>query len=146
VVVARIFAATGMVRIMRAYWHSGWRRVVSCVLAYALALQGFIFALDASRPAVAATPDTAWAGFELCSHSGAGATLPDAPKAPASDSHCVFCVFCLAGSAYVNSAPSVTPDRGAIAVSHAAWTLVAPALVSVRVNRSAWPRGPPTAL
>jgi len=131
---------------MRAYWHGGWRRVLSCALAYAIALQGFLFTLDASRPVIASTPDAAWAGFELCSHSGAGATLPDAPKAPTSDGHCIFCVFCLAGSLYVSSAPSVTPDRGAIAVSRAAWALVAPSLISLKVNRNAWPRGPPTAL
>jgi hypothetical protein len=128
---------------MRAYWHSGWRRVLSCLLAYALALQGFIFAFDASRPAVAAAPDAVWAGFELCSHSDAGAALPDAPQAPASHSHCVFC---LAGIVYVNSAPPVTPHCGAVVAPTTAWTLVAPELVAFQVNRNAWPRGPPSAL
>ena len=128
---------------MRAYWHSGWRRVLSCLLAYALALQGFILAFDASRPAVAAAPDAVWAGFELCSHSGVGATLPDAPKAPASGTHCVFCT---AGIVYVNSPPPVAPHCSAIAVTNAAWTLVAPELVAFKVNRNAWPRGPPAAL
>lgn len=142
-VVARIFAARGTVRIMRAYWHIGWRRVLSCALAYALALQGFIFAFDASRPAVASTLDTAWAGFELCSHGVASPTLPEAPKAPASGSHCIFCT---AGIVYVNSAPPAAPYRDAIAVSVAAWPLVAPELVALQINRNAWPRGPPTAL
>ena len=128
---------------MRGYWHGGWRRVLSCALAYALALQGFIFALDASRPAVAAAPDAAWAGFELCSHGGAGAPLPDAPKAPASDSHCVFCT---AGVVYVNSAPAVAPHCSAVAVSSAAWIFIAPELIAFQVNRNAWPRGPPAAL
>jgi len=128
---------------MRAYWHSSWRRVLSCALAYALALQGFIFALDASRPAVVSTPDTAWAGFELCSHNGAGAASPEAPKAPASGSHCLFCT---AGIVYVNSTPPATHCRDVIAVSATAWPLIAPELIAFHVNRNAWPRGPPAAL
>jgi len=131
---------------MRAHRHGGWRRVLSCVLAYALVLQGLLFALDASRPTIGAATDAVWAGFELCNHSGAGATVPGAPKAPESDGHCVLCVFCLAGVVYVNSAPPATPYSGAVVIGNIPWTFVAPELVAFRVNRNAWPRGPPAAV
>ena len=60
---------------MRIYSHSAhgaWRRILSCLLAYALALQGCIFAFDMSRSAIAAAPEAALVGYALCSHSGAG--------------------------------------------------------------------------
>jgi hypothetical protein len=128
---------------MRAYSHSGWRRILGCLLAYAIALQGLIFAVDAGRSAIATVSDTAFAGFPLCSHGDDGAPVQDAPQAPLSDNHCVFC---LTGIVYLSSPPSPTAHLGVVVVSDAAWALTAPQLVALHVNRSAWPRGPPTAI
>ena len=92
-------------RIMRIYSHSAhgaWRRILSCLLAYALALQGCIFAFDMSRSAIATAPDAGSAGYALCSHSGTA--VPDTPaQSPVGDSQCMLC--CMAGAVYVNCAP-----------------------------------------
>ena len=40
--------------------HSNWRRLLGCVLAYALVLQAFIFALDVGQSAIAAAQDPVW--------------------------------------------------------------------------------------
>ncbi len=123
--------------------HIAWRRVIAGVLAYALALQGFIFALDIGRPAVAADDanGTSWAGFELCSHGGAA--LPGAPaQSPAGDPHCLFCI---AGAVYVNCAPPCAPQCSKVVLTNAVWPLAAPRLVARFINEGAWPRGPPAA-
>jgi hypothetical protein len=122
-----------------------WRRVVSCALAYALALLGFIIAENAGAAAsVAVSGADGWilAGFELCAH-GAAATLPDTPQQiPAGDDHCPFCI---SGLLCVNCAPPRAPHRAAVATIGAPWPLAASRLVTVFINKSAWPRGPPLA-
>ena len=122
--------------------HSTWRRVIAGVLAYALAVQGFIFALDLDQPAIAAANGTAFAGFELCSHSGnTGATVPGVPsQAPVGELHCLFCI---GGAIYVNCAPPGAPLWNKIVLINAAWTSTTPRLVALFINESAWPRGPP---
>jgi hypothetical protein len=134
-------------RIMRIYSHSAhgaWRRILSCLLAYALALQGCIFAFDLSRSAIAAAPDAVSAGYALCSHSGAGAVVPDTPaQSPVGDSSCLYC--CIAGAVYVDCAPPCAPQNSRVEFTVAVWTLVAPRLVAPVVNAKAWPRGPPAA-
>ncbi len=126
--------------------HTGWRRVFAGVLIYAFVLQSFIFALDITRPAFAAADGAngaTWAGFELCSHGGAGATVPGAPaQGPIGRIHCLFCI---AGAVYVNSAPPCAAQYSNIVVTNVAWPLAAPRLVALRVKQSAWPRGPPGA-
>ena len=124
--------------------YGGWRRVIAGVLAYALALQGFIFALDIGRPAIAGADATTWAGFELCSHSGVGAAVPDAPaQAPVGDFHCLFC---FAGAVYVNCAPPGAPQWNKVVLIDVVWPLTAPRLVALVIHTSAWPRGPPAAV
>lgn len=120
-----------------------WRRVLAGVLAYALALQGLIFALDIGRPAIAAAGDdanvTTWA---LCTHSG-GVAAPGAPtQAPLGDLHCPFC---FAGAVFVNCAPPCVHQFSKILLTDAVWPLAAPRLVALFSNESAWPRGPPVA-
>jgi hypothetical protein len=123
--------------------HAAWRRVIAGVLVYALAFQGFVFALDIGRPAIAAVDGVAFAGFELCTHNTAGTSGPGAPaQAPAGDLHCMFCI---AGAIYVNCAPPCAPLWNKIVLSNAVWPAAAPRLVALFVNESAWPRGPPTA-
>jgi hypothetical protein len=123
--------------------HGGWRRIVGCVLAYALALQGFILALDTGRPASAAGPDPAWSGFELCTHSSLGSAAPGTPsQSPVGDDHCVFCT---AGAVYVSGAPPDAPQYSKVVLADVAWLLAAPRLVAFSVNENAWPRGPPAA-
>ena len=124
--------------------HGAWRRILSCLLAYALALQGCIFAFDMSRSAIAAPPDAAFAGFALCAHSGAGAALPGAPaQSPVGDSRCMLC--CMAGAVYVNCAPPCAHQHTRVEFTIAMWPLTAPRLVAPVVNARAWPRGPPAA-
>lgn len=124
--------------------HGTWRRILSCLLAYALALQGCIFAFDMSQSAMAGTPDAALAGFALCSHSGAGTAVPGAPaQSPVGDSHCMSC--CLAGAAYVDCAPHCGPQYSRVEFTVAVWPFAAPRLVAPVVNAKAWPRGPPAA-
>lgn len=123
--------------------HRTWRRVFACVLVYALAIQGFVFALDIGRPAVAAANGAAWAGFELCSHGGAGAAVPGAPtQGPIGNVHCLFCI---GGAVYVNCAPPCAVQASEAVLVGAAWPSLAPRLVALFVNESAWPRGPPAA-
>src|SRR5271170_1823341 len=116
------------VRIMARGLHSGWRRVFSVVLIYALALQGFVFALDMGRPAVAAGSDSAIVGFALCSHhSGADATLPGTPPHdPLGD--CNHCPFCLSGALYVSAAPPGAFRYSKVAFSNMTWLLTPPRL------------------
>jgi len=132
-------------RIMRIYSHSAhgaWRRILSCLLAYALALQGCIFAFDMSRSAIAAAPESVSAGYTLCSHSGAA--VPDTPaQSPVGDSRCMLC--CMAGAVYVNCAPPCAPQYSRVEFTSAVWPLKAPRLVALVVNAQAWPRGPPAA-
>jgi hypothetical protein len=131
------------VRIMRAYSRSGWRRILGCLLVYAIALQGLVFAVDAGRSAIATVPDTTFAGFPLCSHGDDGAPAPTSPQDPAT---CEHCILCLTGVVYVSSTPPATPFLGTLKISNAAWPDAAPQLVTLLGNRSAWPRGPPTAV
>jgi len=128
---------------MARLWHKALRRVFACTLAYALVLQGLVFALDISRPAFAARAGTAWAGFELCSHSGSGSPLPNAPaQGPIGNIHCIFCI---AGAAYVTCTPACAVQCGNVVITGAVWLPAAPRLVALRINASAWPRGPPVA-
>lgn len=124
--------------------HRGWRRIVACILGYALAAQGFIFALDVGRAAVAAAGAGPVAGFELCVHDGDGAAVPGAPShVPDGDSHCALC---LAGALYVNCAPPAPPQYTVILLPKPEWPPRAARLTAPLVNHSAWPRGPPAAV
>lgn len=113
------------------------------MLVYALVLQSFVFALDISRPAFAANDNAAWAGFTLCSHSGAGATVPGVPaQGPIGNIHCIFCV---SGAVYVASLPPAPVQRSHDVITDAVWPPAVPRLVALWINASAWPRGPPVA-
>jgi len=121
--------------------HSSWRRVIAGVLAYALALQGFIFVLDIGRAAAAADGATV-AGFALCTHSGAASAPGEPTRAPIGALHCPFC---FAGAVFVNCAAPCVPPSNKVILSHAVWPITAPRLVALSINESAWPRGPPAA-
>ena len=116
--------------------------MLACVLAYALALQGFLFALGIGHSAVAADT-TAWAGFELCTHGDHDVTSRGTPvQAPVGDCECPFCIAC---ALYVHCPPSVSPQWSKAGPVKAEWLLTAPRLVALFINKSAWPRGPPAA-
>jgi hypothetical protein len=120
-----------------------WRRVLVCALAYALALQGLIIASDTAEAGVGTPGDAALSEFVLCSHSGAGATLPGAPsQVPVGDSHCIFCIV---GAVYVHSAPPAVPQLLGAVLADRVTPLAAQRLLAFFVNQSAWPRGPPAA-
>lgn len=115
------------------------RRILGCVLAYALAVQGLILAFSGGTVSY---PDQTpvFAGFTLCHHDGTAS-----PNAPAQAPACDHCPFCFAGAIYLNCTPPWAPHRSALVVSDAAWPLAAPHLAAFFINASAWPRGPPAA-
>lgn len=120
--------------------HRLWRRVLGCVLAYALALQSFILVLDIGGPAYGASQDPVFAGFELCHHGDA--TLPNGPAQTPIGGHCPFC---FAGAVFVECPAPCAAHCHTMLFSIAVWPLTAPRLVALFVNESAWPRGPPVA-
>jgi len=113
------------------------RRILGCVVAYALALQGLILAINGGA---ALGPDQTplFAVSALCHHDGTA--LPDTP-APAG----AHCPFCFVGAVFLDCTPPWAPQRSALVVGSAVWPLAAPQLVALFVNESAWPRGPPPA-
>ena len=118
------------------------RRVIACGLAYALALQGFAFAIASAGPAVASAQNPTFIAFPLCSH-GRTTTLPGAPsQAPLGDNHCPFCI---AGAVYVNCASPYVSDCNSAFLS-TTWLPVAPQIIALFVRGGAWPRGPPAAV
>ncbi len=122
--------------------HNTWRRVIAGVLAYALAVQGLIFALDIGGAANAARTGAAWAGFELCAHDGT-TNVPGIPaQGPDGNVHCIFCV---AGAVFLNCAPPGLVQSRAIVLRDAVWPRAGSQLVAVSRVASAWPRGPPAA-
>jgi hypothetical protein len=128
---------------MRWIVHSAWRGILACLLAYALVLQGFIFAATAGRPAPGSADGTPWAAGELCTHHGDAASPAQAPRQrSAADEHCLFCI---AGALYVDCAPLSAPQYLNGLLLDAVAPLKAPRLAALRINKSAWPRGPPLA-
>jgi hypothetical protein len=79
-----------------------WRRLIGCALAYALAVQGVLFALSSAQLAASAATD-ATQRIELCLHDPA-----DATNLPAGDHDSkLHCPFCLAAGQHVLAAPHV---------------------------------------
>jgi len=81
-----------------------WRRLVSCLAAYALVLHAILLGVSGGAAAKAAGMD---GGFELCLHSSGGSEAADpargAPNTPAKSVHCPFCVA--GGPAFVPPTP-----------------------------------------
>ncbi len=110
-------------------------------MAYAFALQGLVFALDIGSAAFAAKNGAASAGFELCTQGGSVAAAPRVPdRGPMGNVHCMFCV---AGAVFLDSTPPPPPHYHEVLLAGAVTTLSAPHLVTLLINDSAWPRGPP---
>jgi len=117
------------------------RCVIAYAVAYAIALQGFFFALDIGNAAFAAKSSAGWAGFELCAEGGAAPKQPAPPvQGPMGR---VNCMFCLSGAIFLNSAPPAPPIYHKVLLVRAVATPVAPRLVALASVGSAWPRGPP---
>src|SRR5260370_18038010 len=66
-----------------------WRQLLGCVLAYALVLQGVLFALSSAELAASAAADASQS-IELCVHDPADATGQPARR-PDGNPHCPFC-------------------------------------------------------
>jgi len=126
---------------MRRVLHNGWRRVLACLILYALVLQGFLSAAAVGEPALGAADNAALAEFALCVHHGDAATLPGAPAQDPSAT--IHCLFCIAGAVYVNCAPPLAPQLSRAVLAAPVRSLAVPRLVALFVNQSAWPRGPP---
>ena len=115
--------------------------MIALALACAFALQGFIFALEVGNAAFAATNGAAWAGFELCAHSGVAPTVPGMPdQGPIGNVHCMFCI---AGAVFLSAAPLVAPKVRQVLLAYVMAGLPAGRLVPPKMSESAWPRGPP---
>lgn len=126
-------------RRMAAILPGSLRRVIAYGLAYALSLQGFVFAIATENPAGASIQNPSFVALPLCIHSQT-TTLPGAPTpAPLGYAHCLFCI---AGAVYVNCTSPWAGDCTLTFVS-AAWLPFVPHLVARFVGGSAWPRGPP---
>jgi hypothetical protein len=114
-----------------------WRRLVSCLAAYAFALQMVLLAFTVAPAAgLGADQDALSAG--LCLHD------KGAPGAPAPDSgSCEHCKFCPIGGHQVFTAPAPPHHavvRAAETAAPPAGDLLAP---RPRAHASAQPRGPP---
>jgi hypothetical protein len=114
-----------------------WRRLLSCAVAYAFALQ--IVLLSFVAPAIAAAPadqDVLAAG--LCLHDQSTPVSPG--NNSGGDEHCKFCT---AGGHQVFAAP--TPAHHAIVrvAEAAAPPATDPLALSPRAHTAAQPRGPP---
>ena len=116
-----------------------WRRLVSCLAAYAFALQMVLFAF-AAPPVPALGADRGALNAALCSHD------KSAPFAPAhnsgGDEHCKFCP---AGGHQAFTAPTL-PQHAIVRTAEAAAPPIADAFAPrSRAHASAQPRGPPPA-
>jgi hypothetical protein len=121
-----------------------WRQLTSCIVGYALVLQGFLLSLAGVTTAFADHANDGLASFELCLNSAGG----DAPAAadlpegnPHGRIHCDDCV--LAGLQHLAAPPSsfilfANTNLGEISWHIADWRDA----ISVEY-RSQLPRGPP---
>jgi hypothetical protein len=113
-----------------------WRQLVSCLAAYAFALQMVLLAF--AVPAAGLATDQAVLGGALCLHD------KDAPLAPAQNSggedHCKFCP---AGGHPVFTAPVLLHQAVVRTAKAAAPPTVDAFTPRARTHASAQPRGPP---
>jgi hypothetical protein len=115
-----------------------WRQLLSCALAYALIVQGILFALGGAQLTGAASAEAS-STVEICLHDPADATgLPNGHA----DGR-VHCPFCLAGAHHAIAVPWGSPEPIIRAITA---TVLRPGEVHaasfVRI-RSHPPRGPP---
>jgi hypothetical protein len=116
-----------------------WRRLASCIVAYAFALQMVLLAF-AAPPVPGLGADQGALNAALCSHD------QSAPLAPAhnsgGDEHCKFCP---AGGHQAFTAPTL-PQHAIVRTAEAAAPPIADAFAPrSRAHASAQPRGPPPA-
>jgi hypothetical protein len=116
-----------------------WRRLVSCVAAYAFALQMLLLAFAAPPvPGLGADQDALSAG--LCLHDKSAPLAP--AHNPGGGEHCKFCPV---GGHQAFTAPTLH-HQTIVRTAAAAAPPIADALVPrARSNASAQPRGPPPA-
>ena len=116
-----------------------WRQLVSCLAAYAFALQMVLFAF-AVPAAARLTADQGALNAALCSHD---TSLPLAPaQNSGGEEHCKFCP---AGGQQAFTAPSL-PHHAIVRTAEAAAPPPADAFAPpARAHACAQPRGPPPA-
>jgi hypothetical protein len=114
-----------------------WRQLLSCALAYALVVQGMLFALGGARQAAASAD--AVPAIEICLHDPADAAgLPDGRA----DSK-VHCPFCLAAAHQAIATPCGCSEQIVRAAGATmSWPVSADATTS-STFLSHRPRGPP---
>jgi hypothetical protein len=113
------------------------RRLVSCLVAYAFALQMVLFAFAA--PAVAGlTSDEDALAAGLCLHDKSAPLAP--AQNPGGEEHCKFCP---AGGQPIFAAPAIAHYSIARAAEVAAPPITEPLAPRTRTHATAQPRGPP---
>jgi hypothetical protein len=114
-----------------------WRRLVSCLAAYAFALQMVLFAFAApAMSGFAGDQDALAAG--LCAHDKSAPATP--AHNPGGDEHCKFCPT---GGHQAFTAPALS-QHAILRTAHAAAPPIADAFAPrTRTHASAQPRGPP---
>ena len=115
-----------------------WHQLLGCALAYALAVQGVLFALSSAELAASAATDVSQ-NIELCLHDPAGATGLPAGRHDGK----AHCPLCLAGGQQVLAAPEA--GLALIIADPGTAPLRPGAARSVKSEqfRSHQPRGPP---
>jgi len=117
-----------------------WRQFVSCLAAYALALQIVLFGFAPSPVIAAPGPDADVLAAGLCLHD-AGAPLAPADNSGA-DEHCKFCT---AGGHHAFAAPTMAHHEVVRAAEAAAPPVSDQLALRPRPHVAAQPRGPPPA-
>jgi hypothetical protein len=120
------------------------RQFAAALLIFALMMQSL--ALAAFRLAADAGPDSSWAGFEICRHSGAandgGNAAAPAGAPERSDAHCIFC---LAGAHHALDTLLPSAAFHTVVLTIVPWSFTALRLPALTVDASTRPRGPPRA-
>jgi hypothetical protein len=118
-----------------------WRRVVGCILAYALALQGIGYALASTQIIGQIAGDDSWPGYELCrGDTSAAEASGNIPHNPTGNYHCFYCI---AGGNHLLGAPPFHPGVVAVAFVVVTWPFTPWQISTLNVYSGSRARGPP---
>ena len=123
-----------------------WRQLTSCIVGYALVLQGLLLSLSGVRVAIADELSSGLPSFELCLNSARGDTpaVPDLPHGnPHGGIHCNDCI--LAGLQHLAAPPSALISFPIINADEIRWHKADWRDAIPAEFRNQRPRGPPQA-
>ena len=120
-----------------------WRRVVACLLAYALALQGIGYALASAQFIGQITDDSNSLGVQLCrGDANSAESSGNTPHNPSADYHCIYCI---AGGSHLLCARPSHLGFVPVAFVAIAWPFAPWQISTLNVYASSRARGPPIA-